>query len=216
MTSARDTVERELAKGRGERFAGSTWRLGGLALTCTDGQLTDNGRVFHQLRPSESLSHFERATERIAGSQVYAVDAAGREHIVGRMMDGSMIATPLGQGYYGRQSAVFDARLLAWRRNARGELVRTTVPLTDQRLRSAPGGKKALEALQRSIYSADPQAVRRSVVEALIQATAARRLAAKMCVSRGLSQIPSQWATEAFPPLRRIWRPQTSTNTRCT
>ena len=69
-TSASDMVERELAKRREKRFQGSVWRLGSLALTRTHGQLTEHGRAFHALLPSESLSQFDRATERVTGRNV--------------------------------------------------------------------------------------------------------------------------------------------------
>ena len=69
-TSARGLVEVQFGKGREKRYHGSVWRLGPLALTRTDGQLTDAGRAFQELRPTESLSHIDRDTESVAGSQV--------------------------------------------------------------------------------------------------------------------------------------------------
>ena len=59
-------VERELARGREKRFLGSVWRLGRVELTRTDGQLTDGGRVFQALRPSESLSSTGPQSVRLA------------------------------------------------------------------------------------------------------------------------------------------------------
>ena len=160
-TTARELVEREFARGRDKRFAGSVWRLGEFALTRTDGQLTEYGHVFRALRPEESLSHFDRSSERATAMQARAVDAIGRERVVGRMVDGTMMATPLGQAYYGRGSAIFEVRVPGWRRDQNGQMVRAKhgIPLNDQWLRLTPGGSEVLLALQRA--GQQPPAARR-------------------------------------------------------
>ena len=84
--TAADLVARELARNRKLRFSGSVWRLGrSLPLTTVDGKLTEAGRVFRAQNPSVSLSHFDHRSERIAGRQVRARDAIGRERVVARM-----------------------------------------------------------------------------------------------------------------------------------
>ena len=117
-----------------------------------------------------------------------------------------MSAILLGQGYYGRQSAMFDVRVPAWRRNARGELVRTTVPLADQWLRLAPGGRQALDALQQSIYGADPDTTRRRVAEALIQATRSQATSRQTVRAEGPQPDPFTFGEGGGCPLpRRTW-----------
>ena len=67
-------LDRELERGRANRFGGSRFRIGEVNLTRTDGVLTDAGREYLKRRPDESLDHFDRATEHRAGSTVYAMD----------------------------------------------------------------------------------------------------------------------------------------------
>ena len=88
-----------------------------MALTTTDGQLTDAGHAFSARRPEADLSHFKRSTERVTGEQVRVRDMLGKERIVATVADGKVMATKSGQAYYGTGSAVFQAYVPVWRRN---------------------------------------------------------------------------------------------------
>ena len=87
-------VERLLSNGKEKRFYP-------LELTRADGRLTAEGKAFARLRPAESLDHYDRSTERLTDSQVYATDYGGEERLVGRMIDGVMVPTQRGLAYYG-------------------------------------------------------------------------------------------------------------------
>lgn len=171
MASASDVVARELAKGRGKRYSGSVWRLGRHALTTVEGRPTDLGHAFLRVRPSEDLGHFNRSTERTTGRQVRVLDFAGRTRVVAKIQDGRVMATKMGQGYYGQAAAIFNAYVPAWRRGRDGQLYRTSVTLDDQWLRLASGGSEALSGLRAGVYSRDPQEMHRAIVEQLVRAT---------------------------------------------
>ena len=138
-TTAAELVDRALRKNKEARSAGSVWRLGRLALTTTDGQLTDVGNNFLARRPEVDLPHYNRASERITGRQVRVTDMLGRERIVAKMTDGKVVATKSGQSYYGAGSSVFQAYVPVWRRDAQGTLFRTSIPLDDEWRRLTPG-----------------------------------------------------------------------------
>jgi hypothetical protein len=170
-TTPAGMVARELEKHREKRFTGSVWRIGRHALTTVDGRLTDIGHAFRRLRPAEDLSHYDRSTERITGTQVRARDPLGYERVVARMRDGKTLAPKTGQSYYDPGSSVFTACVPAWRRDAQGNLFQTSVPVDDHWLRLAAGGDAALAELRSGVYSEDPKAVHRRIVEALVRAT---------------------------------------------
>ena len=171
MVTAADIVAKALEKKRETRYTGSVWRIGRRALTTVNGKLTDLGHAYLRLRPTEDLSHFDRATERITGRQVRAKDALGYERVVAKIQDGKTLATKVGQSYYGQGAAVFSAYVPAWRRDAQGNFVQTYISLDDQWLRLATGGAEAVSGLRTNVYSQDPKEVHRSIVEHLIRAT---------------------------------------------
>ena len=92
-------VEHELQRGKKTRLYGSRYRLGPLDLTHLDGRLTGFGRAFMELRPNESLDHYDRSSERLTASQVFATDVNGDERMVGRMVDGVVVPTHRGLAY---------------------------------------------------------------------------------------------------------------------
>ena len=159
LTTTADIVDRALLRRKEARFAGSVWRLGRVALTTTDGQLTDAGHLFRARRPEADLSHYKRSTERITGKQVRVQDLLGKERIVATVADGEVTATKTGQAYYGTGSSVFQALAPAWRKDSQGQLYRTTASLDDQWIRSAPGGDRTLAELRSMVYTTDPTEV---------------------------------------------------------
>ena len=88
MATPADIVAKELQKNRNKHYTGSVWRLGRRALTNVNGKLTYLGHAYLRLRPTEDLSHFDRAAERITGRQIRAKDALGYERVVAKIQDG--------------------------------------------------------------------------------------------------------------------------------
>ena len=109
MVADAPVLARLLARNAKLKFSGSVWRLGRQALTKTDGEPTSLGHAYLAAHPDASLSHFDRATQRFTGKQVRARDMGGRMRVVATMVDGKLIATPLGQSFYGAGAAVFRA-----------------------------------------------------------------------------------------------------------
>jgi len=90
------------------------------------------------------------------------------------MVDGKMAVAKFGQGHYAPELRVFRAFVPAWRRGLDGNVVRSPVAIDDAWLRLTPNGPAILDDLRGSMYSADPQATNRRIIEALIRATRAQ------------------------------------------
>ena len=108
-------IERLLAGGKKIRFYSGRFRLGSLNLTRTDGRITAEGRAYLQAEAGASLSHYDKSTERVTDSQIYAKDYNGVERIVARMVDGEMRPTLRGPSYFGAGMPTFTAHIPAWR-----------------------------------------------------------------------------------------------------
>jgi hypothetical protein len=167
-------LDRELQRGRTKRFGGSRFRLGAVDLTRVDGTLTDAGRAFLKLHPDESLNHYDRSSERVSESAVYATDVLGARRIVGSMVDGSIVPTRRGVAYYNSDEPIFTAELPCWRMKPSGGYERGVVTVTDQWLLELAGGGRFRASIAQAVGRTEPMAlvslIRRVLKEALTQA----------------------------------------------